>query len=332
MRERRSGGGIDLDVIVAAQKTDMSTAIYSHTDCQRHEMGDWHPESPARLQAIHDQLILAHINDLLEHREAPLAQLSDIERVHSQNAIGMVRDHIPKAAGEYYPIDGDTLLNAHSWNAALRAAGAAVAATDAVIDGELDNAFCAIRPPGHHARPSEPMGFCLFNNVAVAVRHALDVRGLERVAIIDFDVHHGNGTAEAFAGDPRVLMTSFFQHPFYPYSAVEPYTDHCVNVPVPARSKGDVVRQLVLDHWLPALHRHRPQMLFISAGFDAHREDDVGGMGLVEADYGWLTEQMMAVAKQYARGRIVSCLEGGYNLSALGRSVAAHVRALAELD
>ena len=310
----------------------MSTAIYSHTDCQRHEMGDWHPESPARLQAISDQLILAHINDLLEHREAPLAQMADIERVHSKGAISLVRENIPLAAGEYYPLDGDTLLNAHSWKAALRAAGAAVAATDAVLDGELDNAFCATRPPGHHARPSEPMGFCLFNNIAIAARHALDARGLERIAIIDFDVHHGNGTAEAFAHDERVLMVSFFQHPFYPFSAVEPYTDHCVNVPLPAYSKGDAVRQLVLDHWLPALHRQRPQMLFISAGFDAHREDDVGGMGLVEADYAWLTRQMMAVAKQYAGGRIVSCLEGGYNLSALARSVAAHVKALAELD
>ncbi|WP_038495257.1 histone deacetylase family protein [Janthinobacterium agaricidamnosum] len=308
----------------------MSTAIYSHTDCQRHEMGDWHPESPARLQAISDQLIRAQISDLLEHREAPLAALSDIERNHSANAIGLVRDNVP-APDDYYPLDGDTLLNAYSWKAALRAAGAAVAATDAVIDGELDNAFCATRPPGHHARPSEPMGFCLFNNVAIAAKHALDVRGLERVAIVDFDVHHGNGTAESVAQDPRILMVSFFQHPYYPFSAPEPFTATRVNVPVPARSKGDVVRQLVLDHWLPALHRHQPQMLFISAGFDAHREDDVGGMGLVEADYTWITQQVMEVAKQYAKGRIVSCLEGGYNLSALGRSVAAHVKALAEL-
>ncbi|MEG1117674.1 MAG: histone deacetylase family protein, partial [Janthinobacterium sp.] len=147
----------------------------------------------------------------------------------------------------------------------------------------------------------------------------------------DFDVHHGNGTAESVAHDPRILMVSFFQHPFYPYSDVESYTDTRVNVPVPARSKGDAVRQLVLDHWLPALHRQQPQMIFISAGFDAHREDDVGGMGLVEADYTWMTQQMMAVARQYGKGRIVSCLEGGYNLSSLGRSVAAHVKALAEL-
>jgi acetoin utilization deacetylase AcuC-like enzyme len=293
-------------------------------------MGEWHPESPARLQAIADQLINSHIDDLLEHREAPLADLSDIERNHSRNAIGIVRDNVPDA-GDYYPIDGDTSLNAHSWKAALRAAGAAVAATDAVIAGEIANAFCAVRPPGHHARPSEPMGFCLFNNVAIAAKHALDVRGLQRVAIVDFDVHHGNGTEEALQDEPRALMVSFFQHPFYPYSEVAPETPNRVNVPVPAHSKGDVVRQLVIDKWLPALHAFKPEMIFISAGFDAHREDDIGGMGLVEADYAWMTQQVMAVAHQYAKGRIVSCLEGGYNLSALGRSVVAHVKVLAEL-
>jgi acetoin utilization deacetylase AcuC-like enzyme len=293
-------------------------------------MGEWHPESPARLQAIADQLINSHIDDLLEHREAPLADLSDIERNHSRNAIGIVRDNVPDA-GDYYPIDGDTSLNAHSWKAALRAAGAAVAATDAVIAGEIANAFCAVRPPGHHARPSEPMGFCLFNNVAIAAKHALDVHGLQRVAIVDFDVHHGNGTEEALQDEPRALMVSFFQHPFYPYSEVAPETPNRVNVPVPAHSKGDVVRQLVIDKWLPALHAFKPEMIFISAGFDAHREDDIGGMGLVEADYAWMTQQVMAVAHQYAKGRIVSCLEGGYNLSALGRSVVAHVKVLAEL-
>ncbi|KQV78547.1 deacetylase [Massilia sp. Root351] len=308
----------------------MSTAIYSHPDCQRHEMGEWHPESPARLQAIADQLINSHIDDLLEHREAPLAELAAIERNHSRNAIGIVRDNVP-AAGDYYPIDGDTSLNAHSWKAALRAAGAAVAATDAVIAGEIANAFCAIRPPGHHARPSEPMGFCLFNNIAIAAKHALDVHGLRRVAVVDFDVHHGNGTEEALRDEPRALMVSFYQHPFYPYSEVAPDSPNRVNVPVPAHSKGDTVRQLVIDKWLPALHAFKPEMIFISAGFDAHREDDIGGMGLVEADYAWMTQQVMAVADEYAKGRIVSCLEGGYNLSALGRSVVAHVKALAEL-
>ncbi len=158
-----------------------------------------------------------------------------------------------------------------------------MAATDAVIDGEIQNAFCSVRPPGHHARPVEPMGFCLFNNVAVAAKHALDARGLARVAVVDFDVHHGNGTEEALIGEPRALMVSFYQHPFYPYCEPEPITERLVNVPVPAHSKGDVVRRIVTEQWLPALHAFKPEMIFISAGFDAHREDDIGGMGLVEA-------------------------------------------------
>ena len=308
----------------------MTTAVYSHPACSRHEMGAWHPEAPARLQAIEDQLIASRIDAYLVRREAPAADLADVRRVHSDSAIALVRDHLP-TAGDYYPLDGDTLLNQYSWQAALHAAGAAVAATDAVLAGEFDNAFCAIRPPGHHARPNMPMGFCLFNNVAIAVRRALDVHGLQRVAIVDFDVHHGNGTDEAFAQEPRVLMTSFFQHPFYPYSGGEPRA-HAVNVPLPAYSGGDAVREAVRAQWLPALHAFAPQMIFVSAGFDAHRDDDMAQMALVEADYAWLTQQIMALAAQYADGRIVSCLEGGYNLSALGRSVVAHLRVLAQLD
>ena len=309
----------------------MSTAIYSHPDCLRHEMGEWHPESPARLQAIEDQLIRSRLDGLVERRTPPPAELPALMRNHSAQAIALVRDNLP-GPGEYYPLDADTLLNMHSYQAALRAAGAAMAATDAVIAGDIDNAFCATRPPGHHARPGGAMGFCLFNNIALAALHALDSHGLERVAIIDFDVHHGNGTAESFHDDPRVLMASFYQHPFYPYAEPEPLTANRVNIPVPARSGGDVVRQLVLDHWLPALHAFKPEMIFISAGFDAHREDDLGEMALVEADYAWMTRQIMMVAKEHAHGRIVSCLEGGYNLSALGRSVVAHIKVLAELD
>jgi acetoin utilization deacetylase AcuC-like enzyme len=294
-------------------------------------MGDWHPECPARLKAIADQLILARIDDLLEHRSPPLAELPAILRNHTEAAIAIVRDHLP-AEGEYYPIDGDTLLCHHSYQAALRAAGAALAATDAVLAGSIANAFCSVRPPGHHARAGTPMGFCFFNNVAIAARHALDSHGLERVAIIDFDVHDGNGTAESFRDDPRVLMASFFQHPFYPYSEPEPITATRINVPVPARSGGDVVRRLVTEHWLPALHAFRPQMIFVSAGFDAHRDDDLGEMCLVEADYAWITRQIMAVAREHAHGRIVSCLEGGYDLSALARSAVAHIKVLAELE
>jgi acetoin utilization deacetylase AcuC-like enzyme len=307
----------------------MTTAIYSHPECKRHEMGAWHPECPARLQAIEDQLIASQIDGLLLHCDAPEADVADIARVHTGEAIARVRDNAAHlGARQYYPLDADTMLNEHSWKAALRAAGAAVAATDAVIAGEIENAFCAIRPPGHHARPSEAMGFCLFGNVAIAARHAMDVHGLERVAIVDFDVHHGNGTEEAFLDDPRVLMVSFFQHPFYPYTEIHDLPN-MVNVPVPAYTGGDTVRQLVCEKWLPALDAHRPEMIFISAGFDAHREDDLGQMGLVEADYAWITEQVVQAAHKHAKGRIVSCLEGGYNLSALGRSVVAHVKALA---
>ena len=294
-------------------------------------MGEWHPESPARLQAIEDQLIGARLDGLIERREGPLAELPALMRNHTAQAIALVRDNLP-GPGEYYPLDGDTLLNQYSYQAALRAAGCAMAATDAVIAGDIDNAFCATRPPGHHARPGGAMGFCLFNNVALAALHALDSHGLKRVAIIDFDVHHGNGTAESFHDDERVLMASFFQHPFYPYTEPEPITATRVNIPLPARSCGDAVRKLVCEHWLPALHAFKSEMIFISAGFDAHREDDLGEMGLVEADYAWMTRAIMAVAREYAGGRIVSCLEGGYNLSALGRSVAAHVKALAQLD
>jgi acetoin utilization deacetylase AcuC-like enzyme len=213
----------------------------------------------------------------------------------------------------------------------LRSAGAGCFATDLVMRGEVQNAFCAVRPPGHHAERAKAMGFCFFNNVAVAARHALEAWGLSRVAIIDFDVHHGNGTEDILANDDRVLMASFFQHPFYPYTGTDNPAKNMVNVPVPAGTRGDKVRELVDQTWLPALDAFAPQMIFISAGFDAHREDDLGQMGLVEADYAYITRKLMDVADLHSAGRIVSALEGGYNLSALARSVAAHVRTLAQL-
>jgi acetoin utilization deacetylase AcuC-like enzyme len=292
-------------------------------------MGPWHPECPARLQAIEDQLIASRIDTLIEREEAPLASEEDLARVHTQAHIDFVKETAPSVGRA--EIDPDTLMSPGSYHAALRAAGAAVAATDAVIAGTYDNAFCSVRPPGHHAEPARAMGFCFFNNIAIAARHALEVHGLERVAIIDFDVHHGNGTEAAFSGDPRVLMCSFFQHPFYPYSGADNHAANMVNLPMPARTKGMAVREAVDMMWLPRLDEFKPQMIFVSAGFDAHREDDLGNMGLVEDDYAWLTQQIRAVAKRHAKGRIVSSLEGGYNLSALGRSVVAHVRALADI-
>ena len=313
----------------------MSTVYFSHPDCLLHDMGEWHPESPARLQAVEDQLIASGLSGLIARRDAPLAAIDDIRRVHSEAVVERIRSHLPsKYDTGYFALDADTLINAHSWQAALRAAGAAVAATDAVIAGEFSAAFCAVRPPGHHATPDASMGFCLFNNVTIAIRHALAVQGLSRVAVVDFDVHHGNGTEAAFINDPRVLMVSFFQSPLYPYSGE--YSEgerpsHLVNIPVPAYTRGDRVRELIQRDWLPAMHAHRPEMIFISAGFDAHREDELASMGLIESDYAWITRQLVAVAAQYSQGRIVSCLEGGYHLSALGRSVIAHLKALAGL-
>jgi len=307
----------------------MTTGFYSHADCLQHEMGQWHPECPARLQAIEDQLIASRIGELIERESAPLADERALLRVHTKAHVDYIRDCAPESG--YAPIDPDTSMNPHTWRAALRAAGAAVAATDAVIAGRYDNAFCSVRPPGHHAEPARAMGFCFFNNVAIAARHALDVHGLERVAVIDFDVHHGNGTEAAFSNDSRVLMCSIFQHPFYPFTGAENQAPNMCNVPIAARSKGMVVREAIDLLWLPRLDEFKPQMLFVSAGFDAHREDDLGNLGLVEDDYAWITQQIRQVADKYAQGRIVSCLEGGYNLSALGRSVVAHVRALADI-
>ena len=312
-------------------KDSMSTAFYSHPDCRLHDMGAGHPECPQRLDAITDHLLATGLDIALDHREAPNATMAQIERAHSTHYATEIRDLLQQVHDEGITraLDPDTIACPATLAAALRAAGAAVAATDDVIAGRADTAFCAVRPPGHHATRDEAMGFCFFNNVAIAARHALDAHGLARVAIIDFDVHHGNGTEDIIAGDERVLMCSFFQHPLYPYSGGVPKGSNMVNVPLPAYTRGAAVRDAIKDQWLPALQRFAPQMLFISAGFDAHREDDLGQMGLVEADYEWITRQLVAVADQHAQGRIVSCLEGGYHLGALARSVAAHLRVLA---
>ena len=297
-------------------------------------MGAGHPECPARLDAITDHLLATGLDVALDYRDAPVATLEQLARAHSSNYVGEIEDLLQQVQDDGNPraLDPDTVAGPGTLAAVLRAAGAAVAATDDVISGRASNAFCAVRPPGHHATRDSAMGFCFFNNVAVAARHALDVHGLARVAIIDFDVHHGNGTEDIIAGDDRVLMCSFFQHPLYPHSGGVPKGTNMVNVPVAPYTRGPAVRQLIADMWLPALDAFAPQMVFISAGFDAHREDDLGQMGLVEDDYAWITRQLLRVARQHAQGRIVSCLEGGYALDALARSVAAHLRVLAGVD
>ena len=307
----------------------MTTLFVTHRDCRLHDMGAHHPECPARLAAIEDQLIASGLMNHLQHEEAPQASAEQLERVHDAGYLDAIEAAAPSAG--WVQLDPDTAMNPHTLSAALHAAGAGVLAVDRVMGGAADNAFCSVRPPGHHALRDRAMGFCVINNIAVAAAHALEHHGLARVAIIDFDVHHGNGTEGIFTGDERVLMVSTFQHPFYPYSGTEGRSQHMVNIPLAAYSDGKAFRAAVEQHWLPALDAFSPQMLFISAGFDAHREDDLAMLQLVEADYAWVTEQLMRVARKHAQGRIVAMLEGGYSLSALGRSAAVHLKALAGL-
>ncbi|MHB1187631.1 histone deacetylase family protein [Thiobacillus sp.] len=307
----------------------MHTAYITHPSYLLHDMGDWHPESPARLRAIDDRLHAAHLFDCLMHREAPRAHRSQLLRVHDAAYIDFVEAASPSEG--LHALDPDTSMNPHTLEAAFHAAGGAVMAVDLVMRGEVANGFVACRPPGHHATRNQAMGFCIFNNVAVAAAHALAAHGLARVAIVDFDVHHGNGTEAIFRDDPRAMLCSTFQHPYYPFCGADTASEHIVNVPLPAGTTGSTYREAFTAQIMPRLEAFRPQMLFCSAGFDGHREDDMAQFGLVEADYVWITEQVMGVAARHAEGRIVSVLEGGYDLSALGRSVAAHIKTLAEL-
>ncbi|UXY14351.1 histone deacetylase family protein [Chitiniphilus purpureus] len=302
------------------------TAYLTHSACSMHEMGKGHPECPQRLAAIQDRLIAAGLWDYLWHLEAPSATRAQLLRVHDAAYLERLSLMVP--AQGYVHLDPDTAINPYSLRAAYHAAGAGVAAVDLVMSGRAQNAFCAVRPPGHHASRCKAMGFCVFNNVAVAVAHALAEHWLGRVAIVDFDVHHGNGTEDIFHGDERVLMVGIFQHPFYPYSGDPPLAGNMLNVPLARGSTGTALREAVNAHWLPALEAFRPELIVISAGFDAHLEDDMSSVGFVEADYAWITRQLRALALHHAGGRIVSMLEGGYDLSSLGRSVAVHLKEL----
>jgi len=314
------------------------TGFYTHADCRRHEMGAGHPECPERLDAIHNRLLITGLADVLDQREAPLASLADIELAHDRWYVASLRGMSERIAEEqaaggpaYAQVDPDTSMNVWTWAAALRAAGAALDATDAVIAGELENAFCSVRPPGHHATHNKAMGFCFFNNVAVAAKYALQRHNLRRVAVIDFDVHHGNGTEDILAGDQRALMCSFFQHPFYPFSGDQSPAPNMCNVPLAAYTKGMDVREIVDTFWVPRLEAFKPEMIFVSAGFDSHRDDDMGQLGLTEQDFAWITLRIKDIARRFSKGRIVSCLEGGYVLVPLANSVEAHLRALADL-
>ena len=303
----------------------MSVALISHPDCMQHEMGVHHPEQPARLSAINDRLVASGLGLVLLHYDAALATDAQLRLAHSQSYIDGVRAASP-AEGHVW-LDGDTAMNPYTLGAALRAAGAAVEGVDPVLAGSARQACCAVRPPGHHPERARSMGFCIFNNIAIGAYHALNQHGLERVAIVDFDVHHGNGTEDIVAGDERILFCSTFQHPFYPHSGFDAQAPNVVNVPLPAGSGGTEFREAVTAGWLPRLQAFAPQLVLISAGFDAHQADDMAGLNLVDNDFFWVTRQLCEVADASAGGRIVSTLEGGYELHALARSVEAHIRA-----
>jgi acetoin utilization deacetylase AcuC-like enzyme len=305
----------------------MTTYLYTHPACLEHDPGRHHPESPARLRAVLTALGEPEFARL-ERREAPEATFDDLLRAHPRHHIEHILGAVPRSG--HVDIDADTVLSPASGVAALRAAGAVTAAIDAVISKEADNAFCAVRPPGHHAEPARAMGFCLFNNAAIGAIRAREIHGLARVAVIDFDVHHGNGTQAAFENDGSLFYASTHQYPLYPGTGAssEIGVGNIVNVPLPPMSGSGQFRLAMTQQIFPALDAFRPELVIVSAGFDAHRSDPLAQLLLDEADYTWVTEKLLEIAHRHAKGRLVATLEGGYDLAALAASVAAHVRVL----
>ena len=304
----------------------MNLAFISHPDCLLHSGGPHHPENAGRIGAIRAELQSSRLDAQLVHLQAPAATREDLCLAHDARYVEVIFAHAP--AEGLLMLDADTGMNPHTLAAALRAAGSGLQAVDWVMETAERRAFCAIRPPGHHAGRSHAAGFCIFNNVAIAARHALERHGLERVAIVDFDVHHGDGTEDIVAGDERILFCSSFQHPFYPFRGTPAAAENCLPVPMPAGTTGAAWRSAVEAAWFEKLAAHAPQLVLVSAGFDGHQEDGMAGFALVEDDYAWITRAVAAIAENSAGGRVVSMLEGGYQPQALGRSVAAHLRAL----
>lgn len=306
------------------------TAYITHPACFGHNMGEGHPEGPERLSSIKDQLMAAQLFDFLQEVEADEVTDIQLSRVHPPKYLRYLESVAPHTGT--FRVDTDTAMNSGTITAMRYAAGAVVKAVDMVMKGKAPNAFCAVRPPGHHAESEKAMGFCFINNIAIGAMHAIAEYHLQRILIVDFDVHHGNGTDEIFKDDDRVMLLSSFQHPFFPYSGDKPLgkNPHIINVPMPSGTKGLDFREMVMEKWLPKIEEFRPELVMISAGFDAHIEDDMGNFGLVEADYTWVTQHLLRQAQLHCQGRLVSVLEGGYTLSPLARSVAAHVRVLTE--
>lgn len=307
----------------------MTIALIMHDDCAKHEMSPGHPESPQRLAAVSDQLKARQLYDLMTHLEAPKVDLSHLVRIHGQEYVDSVVASSPQDG--LVQLDADVAMNPFSLDASLRAAGAGILATDEVASGRQNAAFCAVRPPGHHAEKTRAMGFCLFGSIAAAALYAVDVLGMDRVAIVDFDVHHGNGTEDIVHDNPDILFCSSFQHPFYPGYYRPSVKGQLENVPLAAGTASAEFRDAITARWLPALEAYQPQMLFISAGFDAHHEDPLAGLSLVDEDFAWITTQLVDIADRHCGGKIVSMLEGGYSLSALGRSAAEHAKVLMDV-
>jgi acetoin utilization deacetylase AcuC-like enzyme len=309
----------------------MTFALISHPSCELHRNDDsgFHPESPERLHAINDQLIASGLDWLIRRYDAPPIMESDILRVHDRAYLEYIQEHRPKNE-EIVNLDGDTHLNAHTYDAALHAAGAAMMGVDMVMQDKHRYVFCATRPPGHHAKRGNGGGFCVFNNVAIALAYAMKRYSVQRVACLDFDVHHGDGTEDIVQHDSRVLFCSVFQHPFYPFSGADSTANNVINIPLPGGTTPDTWREALSARCLPALRAFQPELILISAGFDSHRDDEMGEFGLVEEDYAWITRELCHIAKDSGHQRIVSCLEGGYDLSSLGRSVAAHIKVMME--
>ena len=305
----------------------MTIAFISDPACEAHDLGPAHPESPLRLRAINDHLLATGLDLALRHFDAPQASRGQLQRVHAASYIDEVFAKAPDHGTVW--LDPDTGMMPATLTAALHAAGAVVLASELVLDDKLEQAFCSVRPPGHHAERDRAMGFCVFNNLAVGAAHALAEYGVQRLAIVDFDVHHGNGTEQIFRDDARVMMCSTFRHPFYPFSGADSSSDRIINVPLAADSKSEDFRAAVMQHWLPALRDFKPQIIYISAGFDAHLADDMGGLSLLESDYYWVTAELKQLMLEVnGVARMISVLEGGYETGALARSVAAHLKAM----
>ncbi|GAB3032633.1 histone deacetylase family protein [Bowmanella dokdonensis] len=305
----------------------MSLVFISHPDCGLHDVGNEHPESPERLDAINDRLIASGLDFSLLRHQAGQVSREQLYRVHDKAYVDRIFATTPEHGMVH--LDPDTQMMPRSLDAALYAAGANIDAVDWVMQGKASQAFCAVRPPGHHAERSKAMGFCIFNNIAVAAAHAMEQYGLTRIAIVDFDVHHGNGTEDIFFNDKRVLFCSSYQYPFYPYN-VGPGNEHILNLPLPAGTDGEAFKEAVSDCWLGKLDAFAPELILISAGFDGHYEDEMAHFKLVETDYDWITRELKTLANKHCDGKLVSSLEGGYALSALGRSVTVHLKAMME--